>query len=485
MINDKGDDMTLLQLPRSTPEAQGVSSEGIGKFVREVDRKIDEMHSFMLLRHGAVIAEGWWKPYSAERVHMLFSLTKSFTSSAVGLAAAEGRLSVDDKVLGFFPDETPAKPSENLKAMRVRHLLSMVTGHAEDTTGRMAKRGGKDWVKGFLALEVENEPGAPFVYNSGASYMLSAIVQKVTGMKLEEYLKPRLFEPLGIEKWDWETCPKGINIGGWGLAVTTEAIARFGQLYLQKGEWDGKRILPEAWVEAATSKQVPNDSEKNIDWQQGYGYQFWRCRHGAYRGDGAFGQYCIVMPEQQAVLAITSAVDDMQAVLNKVWEHLLPAFREARLAANPAAKKELSKTIASLAHKPPTGTSQLALASQVRGKTYTIEPNAQKVKWLRFDFDGNGCLFTFKAGRRIYRLPLREGAWSEGMAPGFGYPAVPVVVSGAWNGEDAYQMVLRYIETPVIHTMTCRFSKGKVTVDGVMNVAFGPKELPQLVGKMR
>jgi len=476
--------MAISQLLRSTPEEQGVSSAGVRKFVTEVDRKIHEMHSFMLLRHGAVVAEGWWAPYSAERVHMLYSLTKSFTSTAVGLAAAEGKLSVDDKVLSFFPEQAPAKTDENLKAMRVRHLLTMSTGHTEDTTGRMVMRSDRDWVKGFLSLEVEHEPGEPFVYNSGASYMLSAIVQKVTGMKLEDYLRPRLFEPLGIEKLNWEICPKGINIGGWGLSITTEAIARFGQLYLQKGLWEGKRILPEAWVEAATSKQVSNDSELNIDWKQGYGYQFWRCRHGAYRGDGAFGQYCIVMPEQEAVLAITSAVDDMQSVLNMVWEHLLPAFGKAKLEADPAAHKALCKRCSSLAQKPPTGLSQPAIASQVSGKTFSFEPNAQKIKSMQFDFKGSECILTVKAGRRKYHLTCREGAWLEGVAPGFGYPPVPVVTCGVWKGEEAYQVVMRYIETPATQTMTCHFAGRQVTIDGEMNGSFGPKELPQLVGKM-
>jgi CubicO group peptidase (beta-lactamase class C family) len=476
--------MATMQLLRSTPEEQGVSSTGVRKFVMEVDRKIHEMHSFMLLRHGAVVAEGWWAPYSAERVHMLYSLTKSFTSTAVGLAAAEGKLSVDDKVLAFFPEQAPAKTDGNLKAMRVRHLLTMSTGHTEDTTGRMVMRSDRDWVKGFLALPVEHEPGAPFVYNSGASYMLSAIVQKVTGMKLEDYLRPRLFAPLGIEKLNWETCPKGISIGGWGLSISTEAIARFGQLYLQKGLWDGKRILPEAWVEAATTKQVSNDGESNPDWKQGYGYQFWRCRHGAYRGDGAFGQYCIVLPEQEAVLAVTSAVDDMQSVLNLVWEHLLPAFGKAKLGADPAAQKALSKKCSSLALKPPAGLSQPAFASQVSGKTFTFEPNAQKIKSMQFDFKGSECILKVKAGRRNYRLTCREGAWLEGVAPTFGYPAVPVVTSGVWKGGDAYQVVLRYIETPATQTMTCHFAGEQVRIDGEMNGSFGPKELPQLLGKM-
>ena len=210
---------------------------------------VHDLHSFMLLRHGQVVARGWWSPYAAQRPHMLFSLSKSFTSTAVGLAVAEGRLTVDDPVLSFFPEDAPAKVSPNLAAMRVRDLLSMSTGHAKDATGRATHKKEGNWVKGFLSLPVRYAPGTHFVYNSAATYMLSAIVQKLTGMTLLDYLRPRLFEPLGIDNPTWESCPRGINTGGWGLSVRTEDIARFGQLYLQKGVWKGQRILPEAWVE--------------------------------------------------------------------------------------------------------------------------------------------------------------------------------------------------------------------------------------------
>ena len=170
--------------------------------------------------------------------------------------------------------------------------------------------------------------------------MLSAIVQKVTGMTVLDYLRPRLFEPLGIEHPTWETSPQGISAGGFGLSIRTEDIARFGQLYLQRGKWQGKQLVPAAWVEAATARQTSNGSNPQSDWDQGYGYQFWRCRHGAYRGDGAFGQFCVVLPEQDAVIAITSGVKDMQAVLNLVWDKLLPAMKPSSLPADDEAAEE-------------------------------------------------------------------------------------------------------------------------------------------------
>ena len=323
-------------LPRSSPEAQGVSSSAVLAFVEAADQKIESMNSFMLVRHGHVVAEGWWAPYEAESPHSLYSLSKSFTSTAVGLAIAEGKLSLDDEVLKFFPDDAPAEPSKNLKAMRVSDLLRMSTGQQTEPP----RTPEKPWTKTFLAHAVPFKPGTHFLYNTSATYMLSAIVQKVTGATVLDYLKPRLFEPLGIEHPTWESSPQGISAGGYGLSIRTEDIAKFGQLYLQKGEWHGKQLVPAAWVEAATARQTSNGSNPQSDWDQGYGYQFWRSRHGAYRGDGAFGQFCIVLPEQDAVIAITSGVKDMQAVLNLVWEQLLPALKPSTLDSDDESRTE-------------------------------------------------------------------------------------------------------------------------------------------------
>lgn len=335
-------------LPRSSPEEQGVSSAGILAFVEAADQNINTMHSFMLVRHGKVIAEGWWKPEAPEKRHVLWSLSKSFTSTAVGLAAAEGKLSIDDKVLKFFPQDAPAEPSENLKAMRVRDLLTMSTGH--ETEPRF--RPDTTWVKSFLAHPVPYAPGSRFLYNTPATYMQSAIVQKVSGQTVLEYLRPRLFEPLGIEEPEWGTSPQGISLGGYGLHIRTEDIAKFGQLYLQKGEWHGRQLIPAAWIEMATARQVANDMAPSgvnkPDWRQGYGFQFWRCTHGAWRGDGKDGQFCIVLPEQDAVIAITAETRDMQAQLNLVWEKLLPAFHPEALPASAAEESKLKAVLEKL-----------------------------------------------------------------------------------------------------------------------------------------
>jgi CubicO group peptidase (beta-lactamase class C family) len=333
-----------VSLPRSAPEAQGVSSDGIRAFVEAADRQVNTMHSFMLVRHGHVVAEGWWKPEAAEKPHVMHSLSKSFTSTAVGLAVAEGKLSVDDPVLKFFPEYAPEEPSAKLKAMRVRDLLTMTAGH--ETEAKFSTNA--PWVQTFLAQPVPHKPGTHFLYNTPGSHMLSAIVRKVTGQTVFDYLKPRLFEPLGIADPEWGSSPQGNTFGGWGLKIRTEDIAKFGQLYLQKGKWNGKQIVPASWVEQATAKQVSNGSDPTKDWDQGYGFQFWRCRHGAYRGDGANGQFCIVLPEQDAVIAVTADTRDMQAELNVVWDNLLPALHAKRLPADKPGQAKLRETLAGL-----------------------------------------------------------------------------------------------------------------------------------------
>ncbi len=474
--------MSGVELPRSAPEAQGIPSSAVLAFVQAAEQSALELHSFMLLRHGHVVAEGWWAPYAPEHPHMLFSLSKSFTSTAVGLAVAEGRLSVDDPVLPFFPEDAPAEVSENLAAMRVRHLLSMSTGHAEDTTERLHTCEDGNWVRAFLARPVAYAPGTHFLYNSGASYMLSAIVQRLAGVPLLEYLRPRLFAPLGIESPTWETCPRGINTGGWGLSVRTEDIARFGQLYLQKGMWQGARILPEAWVDEATSAQITNGSRPDSDWEQGYGYQFWRCRHGAYRGDGAFGQFCVVMPAQDAVLAITSGVQDMQAVLNLAWEHLLPAMGPAPLPGGPA--EPLARRLAGLRLRAPQGQPSSPLAASVSGREYVFAENEQKVEAISIRFDTDGCVLTVRDPRGEHQVECGTSAWVMGATTLDSPTLRPVAAAGAWAAEDTYVLKLAFYETPFTPTLSFRFTADGVVFTFKANAGFGPTERPALQGRL-
>ena len=478
------------RLPRSDPEAQGIPSSAVSAFLDDVTKSIHHLHSVMLLRHGQVVAEGWWSPYAPDISHMLYSLSKSFTSSAVGLAVEEGLLSVDDPVLSFFPDEAPSQASANLAAMRVRHLLSMSTGHAEDSTGHIRDSADNNWARAFLMRPVEYEPGAHFLYDSGASYMLSAIVQKLTGMTLVEYLRQRLFEPLGIRNHEWETCPRGVNSGGWGLSITTEDIACFGQMYLQKGIWNGQRVLPESWVSTATSfhsDNSGNDTNDNIDWQQGYGFQFWRCQHNAYRGDGAFGQFCVVMPEQNAVFVTTAGVEDMQPVLDLVWKHLLPAMSPAPLPENTLDASQLRGRLGTLALAPQQGASS-PLESAISGRRYVFESNEQGVEALSVQFGDDECLLTLGNAQGEHRIRCGRGAWrmetvSLNFDDAHSASANLVAASCAWTDEDTLVMQLCFYETPYRPTITCKFKDDRVLYAMKLNVSFEATELPQLEGR--
>jgi CubicO group peptidase (beta-lactamase class C family) len=465
-------------LPRSSPEAQGVSSAALLSFVEAADKDIDSLHSFMLLRHGHVVAEGWWAPYHAEAPHALYSLSKSFTSTAVGLAVAEGKLSVDDEVLKFFPKEAPEKPSNNLKQMRISDLLRMSTGQQTEPP----RTPFRPWTRSFLAHEVPFKPGTRFLYNTSATYMLSAIVQKTTGKTVLDYLKPRLFDPLGIENPTWEKSPEGISTGGYGLSIRTKDIASFGQLYLQKGKWGGKQLISEAWIEAATSRQTSNGSNPKSDWDQGYGYQFWRSRHGAYRGDGAFGQYCIVLPRQDGVIAITAGVRDMQAVLNLVWDKLLPGMKPGKLEEDDASRSKLERTLKNLSLRVPVAA---GTPTKVLGTTYVFGPNRTSLDALKLESSGKdgGITLVGRFPGVEQRIDCGRGVWKKGKAGWDGFSKQPMAACGAWTADDTFTAKLCFYETPFTLTVKLKFSGKEVRYDSALNVSFGPAKRPQLVGK--
>ena len=474
-----------LRLPRSTPEEQGIPSAAVLGFVQEAEQRIDAPHSFMLVRHGHVVAEGWWSPYAADEPHELYSLSKSFTSTAVGLAVSDGKLSVDDPVLKFFPDEAPANPSKNLGSMRVRDLLRMCTGQRAEDLGGFPFSSKVNLVRAFLELPVPDKPGTHFVYNTAATYMLSAIVQKVTGETVLDFLRPRLFEPLGISNPTWQASAQGISLGGFGLSIRTEDIARFGQLYLQKGQWRGRQLVPAGWVDAATSLQISNGSDPNSDWDQGYCYQFWRCRHGFYRGDGAFGQYCVVMPEFDAVIAITSATRDLQAVLNVVWDRIVPAFGEAALPADPAAAGRLSERLAGLSLPTQAGQPTSPTAARIAGRRYVLPANPLGLESLTFEQakEGADLALVLRTAGNDQRIVCGRGSWVKGSAVmGHGGP-VAVAASGAWSSEDTYTAIVWRYQTPFSTTYDFRFSGDEVILEIEANLSLEPAGRIRAVGK--
>jgi len=477
------DKQTTDILPRSVPEAEGVSSGDIIRFIEAVENSRHELHSFMFLRHGKVVAEGWWDPYRPDLKHTLYSTSKSFTSTAVGFAVTEKLLNVEDKVISFFPEDLPDSIPPYLSELTVGDLLTMSAGQDPDPTF-MVVSGDSNWVRGFLSMPLVNEPGTKFLYNSLATYMLSAIVQKVTGEKVIDYLTPRLFEPLGVQGIDWETDLQGINTGGWGLRVKTEDMVKFGQLYLQRGNWNGSQILPEDWIEEATTIKIeqapdlPQTTKDSSDWLQGYCYQFWRCRHHAFRADGAYGQFIIVMPGQDAVIAITAETPDMQDELNLVWEYLLPSMHEEELSANDSMARTLEQKLSSLALPLPEKSDDPSLVSQISGKTFTLESNEQHIGTISLRFTDNVCHVALHSDTAVYELTFGSGTWQTGettrrgpnlllgaKAHFTGLPPSEIAGCYSWKDENTLELILRYIESPHTETMICHFDQKKISVD--------------------
>lgn len=334
------------------PEALGVSSAGILAYLDALAASEGTtQHGLILLRHGKVVCDMAWGPYDRQTPHMLFSLSKSFTSTGVGFAIAEGKLRLEDRVSDILPDKLPENPSDDLLAITVDNLLCMGSGLDPRSDTNIL---GDDWAKSTLSYPVVHKPGTTFHYNSQGSHLLSIIVERVTGTKLRDYLVPRLFEPLGIGAPQWDEDPMGHTFGGWGLWLTTASISRFGQLLLQDGMWEGRQLLPEGWVKLATAKHIENgDPSQPSDWSQGYCYQYWRCQGGYFRGDGAFGQICMVCEDKDAVIAITAGLDDIQQEMNLLHQYLIPAIGAEP--SDEATQQALKARIDALAYPYPTG----------------------------------------------------------------------------------------------------------------------------------
>ncbi len=419
-----------LNLPVATPSEVGVDAAGVLAFLDAVDAAGDqELHSIALVRHGQVCVRGWWDPYSPDDATLMYSLSKSFTSTALGFAVAEGRVALTDRVVDRLRPEGPVGPRTSV--MTLRDLVAMATGHHADTLQDPRVSEADDPALGFLGIEPESDPGTVFAYNNPATYTLAAILQDVTGQSLREYLRPRLFEPLGIDPGWWDQRPAGRDLGFTGLHLTTEALVRFGQLYADGGTYAGRQVLPSGWTELALARHTPNPAEPNPDWQQGYGFQFWRGRHGSVRGDGAFGQFVVLLPEQDAVLVLTGGTGNMQGVLDAAWAHLLPAFDAATSTDADAALADRLAHLDLVTDRPDPLVDQVGEQLQVTAVT------AQQDGWS----------LVLDEGGLALEIPVGRDSWTRtdlAVADGWG---VRVAARGTGTGDDlAIDVVL--VESP-------------------------------------
>jgi CubicO group peptidase (beta-lactamase class C family) len=455
-------------LPRSAPLEQHVDPAGVIAFLDAMDARPDiEMHSFMLVRHGHVAAEGWWRPYSAERVHLLYSLSKSFTSTAAAFAAAEGLLDLDDTIVKHFPEFESEITDPRSRAMRVRHVASMASGHNRETAQEAFTADPKEPVRGFLLIPPDEEPGTLFAYNQPCTYTLASIVQRNSGMPLTRYLRPRLFDPLGIGDVGWSTLA-GRERGFTGLHARTEDIAKLGQLYLQKGEWNGSQLISKEWVAEATSKHVDNAKQQlNPDWQQGYGFQFWRSRHG-FRGDGAFGQFCVILPEHDMVVATTTSTPAMQAILDAMWTHLLPALD--RPAADARSQYALASRLGALelpyyqARAEPPDWSPWSSAPF--GVTYAASnsPVVPTLTSVQVQHDGSQPRVTLCEKDNALTFAVGTHGWATSTPIDSFGQQIPVASAGGWSDSKTLRVEVIFLETPHRLDIECCLDDRRATV---------------------
>jgi CubicO group peptidase (beta-lactamase class C family) len=426
-------------LPRSAPAAAGVSSRAVDAMLDRLEAPSVECHSLMIVRRGRVVAEGWWAPYSAARPHLLYSLTKSFTSTAVGLAIADGLLSLDDRVVDVLPDHVPGDVSAQGRRVTVHHLLSMTSGHRADSLAEAWQLEPDDLVKGFLRVPFPDPEGTRHAYDNATTFVLARMVERVTGRGLPEWLDARLFGPMGIDHAEWDRVADGAAFGFHGLHLTTEAVAAFGELLRCEGRWGNRQLVPPAWVRLATGRHIETRPAEigggDPEWLCGYGYQFWRSRHG-YFANGANGQQCVVVPEHDLVVAMTAAARNEQAMFDAIWECLLPGLDRGASTRDDRILADRLRRL-SLATVPGTAAPERSVEAKLDGTAaHAPLPDGTPVRVAPAD---GGWLVRFGSWLTV---PVGHGAWRESAPLGR-----PVVATGAWQG-GTFVADLYVITTP-------------------------------------
>ena len=440
------------ELPRSTPEEQGVPSNALVALFDSLHAlPLTDMHAVVVMRHGKVIGEMYPKPYAPEYRHTMYSCSKTFIGIAVGLAIEDNRLRLDDRVAAFFPELLPDSVSKDLADMTVRHLLTMASGVKPDWNMRSR---GKEWIRTFLSKPVK-EPGTKYAYDSMVSYMLAAVVQKAVGKKLTEYLQERVFTPMNVTEWAWEESPEGVNTGGWGVHIQPESLAKFGQLILNEGRWEGKQLVPAEWIREMCKKHRETGREV-------YGYHIWHCggHDGAVRADGALGQYVISVLDKDMVVVMTEAtLGNGRDQRRLIWDVLLPHIQDEPLPANKKEYQKLLKKQEGYKLAEVKGKASSAFASNWENKTIELGKNTFGWKSLKLNFGKKQVTMTVtETSGKSYELPFGYQQW---MTTAFdSYPPYsitpidrfkglegPYYASGsyAWISKEELQLKVHYV----------------------------------------
>lgn len=469
----------MIDMRQRYPEEEGVPSLLLLNMMRRWEKEQCHVDGFVILRNGKLVSEAFRSPYTRKSRRLVHSVSKTITSIGIGIAVDEGLLSVRDRVLSFFPQYVPEEKSAGwLSRLTIKHLLTMSVGHEGDSIDVAYCEGEPAW-KAFLDLEIKIHPGERFSYNSAATYMLSKILTVKTGKKLLDYLRPRLFEPLGITDLIWDEIDEA-NTGGWGCQIALEDMAKLGQLLLQKGIWDGKRILSETWIEEMSSRQIGTDAQIYDDWRQGYGYQMWRCnRTDCYRADGAFGQYILVLPPKNMVVAIWSEDAYSQDMLNIFWEEVYDQIDERIYGVDGsawAAYQVLCREWSALKRYEPSAS---YLELQVDGQSYAAQNGSGSVVdaiSLSFAQEGHLTAVFEKEGQKSVILAGNTEDCTGETEQTFevasfirwrGLREYPTAYAAhyRWLSERMLQIQINWLCTAHSTDITCMFHQDSITVE--------------------
>ncbi|WP_377271605.1 serine hydrolase domain-containing protein [Peterkaempfera sp. SMS 1(5)a] len=471
-----------------------VDAAGIHGFLRLLEQREMPLTSLLIHRGGRTVFAHWWWPFRADLPHMLHSATKSFTGTAAGFALGEGRLRLDDRVTDFFPEHLPARVGPHLRAMTVRDLLTMRTGHTAGVSGATWRLLDTSWVQAFLAEPVPEPPGQRFTYSSATSHMLSAVVQRATGEPVADYLTPRLFEPLGYRGWTWDSDPEGISTGGNGLSLRAQDFLAYGVLHLRGGRWGGQQVLPPGWAEQASAPHVDRAvagtwngsafvrTEDGVGGaEERYGYQLWLGPGPSYYAAGIFGQYCFVLPGHDTVVAVTGAMGGWRhrGLPDLVAEHLLPAL-QGRGTVDGRLEEQLART-----GRPKDPGAGVDPAPGLGG-SYACEPNEEGLSRIAFRFEDGVCKIRLTDDRGAHVVRCGLGQPLEGMTTVTRWrlhhsyqPAESLVVGEArWTAPTVLKLTWRFAGSPFTDTVVCRFDQDRVALDRSVNVNTGPCTMP-------
>lgn len=444
---------SMNQLMRTTPEEMGLHSQNILKLLERLEKENISVVSMMLLRHNQVLYEAYWPPYTQEQLRTVYSLSKTFTAMAIGIAVGEGKIRLDERIVDLFPEQAKNAPnSPQLQMLTIRHLLMMSTGQGNEPFHQ--ENAWDDAISAFLREPFADTPGETFRYNTGATYMLSAAL-KQRGIDLEEYLRDKLLTPMGITGTRWIRDPNGICTGGFGFSLHPEDIAKLGILLMQSGRWNGQQLVPEWYVREATTRQISSGDDPNSDWAQGYGYQIWQCRHGAFRADGMYGQLCVVHPATDTILVTNCLTQNMGGVLNAYFDEVLMKYESDAVVDEPEVTERLRQKTANLRYERDLPEDD---GSDIPPEYLNLDaPNV----WMRLTLDGD--MLTMRNTQGQLLVIAGRGGWhtihrAVHCEPFFMRDKADTPALGAWGMKDG-RLTLKIFEPEMVEEDTLTVEK--------------------------